>query len=127
VAAGTYHESLLWSGKDLTLQGAGEGASFIDPGGANGGLTAAADHSDLTPASHIANFTFQHALWDWEAAEWQIQQQPDHQQLHLQQQYRAFGAGCLTRAQQPDPDRLHLQPQSSKLGRGMYNADSSPT
>jgi len=33
VAAGTYHESLLWSGKDLTLQGAGEGASFIDPGG----------------------------------------------------------------------------------------------
>jgi len=33
VAAGTYHESLSWSGKDLTLQGAGEGASIIDPSG----------------------------------------------------------------------------------------------
>src|SRR5438874_256803 len=37
VAAGTYRESLSWVGKDLTLQGAGEGQSLIDPSSANGG------------------------------------------------------------------------------------------
>jgi hypothetical protein len=59
VAAGAYRESLSWS-KNLTIQGAGEGLSIVDPSAANGGpagrclLT-----SNLTPASRIAGFTFQ--------------------------------------------------------------------
>lgn len=59
VAAGTYKESLSWAGKDLTIQGAGEGLSIVDPSAASGGpggrcLLA----SGLTSASSIGGFTF---------------------------------------------------------------------
>src|SRR5262245_38378789 len=37
VAVGTYHESLSWQNKSLTIQGAGVGASILDPSSAQGG------------------------------------------------------------------------------------------
>ena len=60
VAAGTYHESVDWENKDLTLLGAGPDQTIVDPGVANGGpggrcLFAAG----LTSASLIDGFTLQ--------------------------------------------------------------------
>lgn len=60
VAAGTYHESLSWGGKDLIIQGVGPDQSMIDPSIANGGpggrcLTT----ESLSSATRIEGFTFQ--------------------------------------------------------------------
>lgn len=60
VAAGTYRESLSWQNKDLTIQGAGEGVSFIDPSAANGGPGGTCLYTaNLTTASRIDRFTLQ--------------------------------------------------------------------
>lgn len=63
VAAGTYRESLTWSGKNLTIQGAGEGLSIIDPSAANGGPGGRClALQSLTTASRIEGFTFQNGM-----------------------------------------------------------------
>src|SRR3954454_14248787 len=60
VEAGTYHESLSWVGKDLTLQGAGADQSIIDPSAANGGPGGQClSTQSLSSASLLQGFTLQ--------------------------------------------------------------------
>jgi len=60
VAAGTYRESLSWTTKDLTIQGAGVGRSIIDPSAASGGPGGRCLSTWYrTAASKIEGFTFQ--------------------------------------------------------------------
>jgi fibronectin type 3 domain-containing protein len=60
VAAGTYREAIGWSGKDLTLQGAGAGLTIVDPSTANGGPGGRCiATSGVTSATRIRGFTFQ--------------------------------------------------------------------
>ena len=55
VAAGTYHENLVWSGKDFTLTGSGAATTIVD-GGHNASVLHA---SNLSAASSVSGFTFQ--------------------------------------------------------------------
>lgn len=58
VAAGTYRESLSWTGKDLVIQGAGAATTIIDPRGPNGERGGACvETSGLTPAAVFEGFT----------------------------------------------------------------------
>jgi hypothetical protein len=61
VAAGTYYENLTWSGKSLTIVGAGAGTTIVD-----GGHTAAVLKVINVPASaSIRGFTFTHGEADF--------------------------------------------------------------
>ncbi|MFC1966234.1 right-handed parallel beta-helix repeat-containing protein [Chloroflexota bacterium] len=54
VAAGTYTENIRWSSKDLVIQGAGEGVSFIRSAGGHG---IAINTDYLTRAARLDGFT----------------------------------------------------------------------
>ncbi len=65
VAPGIYHESLTWSNKQLSITGAGEGVSIVDPGVAGGGpggrclsTSYLQPYSQTTAGSRIQGFTF---------------------------------------------------------------------
>src|SRR6185369_6843195 len=108
VAAGTYHESLFWADKDLTILGAGADTapnlSIIDPSSANGGpggrclIT-----SDLTPAATISGFSFQHGS------------DP------------IAGGGMYNVFSSPTVANCTFSNNSAVEGGGMYNFFSSPT
>ncbi|MCW3094391.1 MAG: repeat-containing protein [Chthonomonadaceae bacterium] len=60
VAAGTYREALVWSSKDLTLQGVGVGQSILDPSTAHGGPGGVClSTTSLTSAASLSGFTIQ--------------------------------------------------------------------
>lgn len=63
VAAGTYHESLSWQNKSLTIQGAGVGASILDPSTTNGGPGGGCIYTyNLASASTLRGFTLRNGL-----------------------------------------------------------------
>lgn len=62
VAPGIYPETVTWTNKDLTIQGAGEGLSIIDRSNAQGVAGARCLRTqNLTTASRIEGFTFRNA------------------------------------------------------------------
>jgi hypothetical protein len=62
VAPGTYSESLSWVDKDLTILGAGEDLSIIDPSTAGGPGGRCVSIGRLSAASRISGFTFQNGI-----------------------------------------------------------------
>ncbi len=65
VGAGTFHESLVWTGIDLTTQGGQSGPTILDPSVANGGPGGRCLYTqDLTSQSSISGFAFKNGSAD---------------------------------------------------------------
>lgn len=111
VAAGTYHESISWFNRNITIQGAGEGLSIIDPSIANGGPGGRCLRARLlTSAARLEGFTLQNGI------------QPDTSN------YNDYGAGMLVWQSNMTIAHCTFQNNTSTHGGGMcVDIGSYPT
>jgi len=101
VAQGTYYENLVWSGRSLTLIGAGAEQTAIDGGGVGRCLSV----TDVPATARIEGFTFRNGRW--------------HQQ----------GAGVLLNAASPTLKNNVITANTvyQFSGGGIYILQASPT
>ena len=123
VAAGTYHESLVWENKDLTIQGAGAGQSIIDSGGR------CLATQNLTTASDIEGFTFQGGQADLGAGMYNDKSSPTVANCAFSGNAAAYAGGAMGNAFYSCPTVINCTFDSNQAsatvglygGGGMWN------
>lgn len=127
VAAGNYGESLSWSNKDLTIQGAGAGLSIIDPGGNRRCLSTAG----LTFASLIEGFTFRNGYSgpNYAGGMYNLGSSPTviNCCFYLNKGNWGGGMGNVNGSNPTVANCTFYGNWAFWFGAGMYNLDSSPT